>query len=271
MVEAALLRRRGWRVHMLMTEETFEEYPPTLIDAAVRDRRWAQGNIQHLSLLTSSGFHWISRLQLLMGASAFITSPVWLLMIATSVVQALIGERNIVEAQTSLQVLFVTLMLLFGPKLLSVIWAISNAERRAGFGGRRGIVRSVLVDVPFSMLSAPVIALTQTMDLAGILMGRKSGWAPQNRDAHELSLADVMPRYRWHVGVGVALLLVTPFAPVTAAWLAPVTLGFLLSPFLTILTASEKAGRWALSHGMFVEPGEHVSVLSRPSLPAHSS
>ncbi|MEX7342267.1 hypothetical protein AB2C95_32165, partial [Pseudomonas aeruginosa] len=89
-------------VHMLMTEETFEEYPPTLIDAAVRDRRWAQGNIQHLSLLTSSGFHWVSRLQLLMGASAFITSPVWLLMIATSVVQALIGERNIVEAQTSL-------------------------------------------------------------------------------------------------------------------------------------------------------------------------
>jgi membrane glycosyltransferase len=169
-----------------------------------------------------------------------------------------------------LQVLFVTLMLLFGPKLLSVIWAFSNAERRAGFGGRRGIVRSVLIDVPFSMLSAPVIALTQTMDLAGILMGRKSGWAPQNRDAHELSLADVMPRYRWHVGVGVALLAVTPFAPITAAWLAPVTLGLLLSPFLTMLTASEKAGNWALSHGMFVEPGEHVSVLSRPSLPAHS-
>ena len=268
MVEAALLRRRGWRVHMLMTEETFEEYPPTLIDAAVRDRRWAQGNIQHLSLLGASGFHWVSRLQLLMGASAFITSPVWLLMIATSVVQALIGERNIVEAQTSLQVLAVTLLLLFGPKLLSVIWAFSNAERRAGFGGRRGIVQSVLIDVPFSMLSAPVIALTQTIDLVGILMGRKSGWAPQNRDAHELSLSDVMPRYRWHVGVGVALLLVTPFAPVTAAWLAPVTLGLLLSPFLTMLTASEKAGRWALSHGMFVEPGEHVSVLSRPSLPA---
>jgi membrane glycosyltransferase len=270
MVEAALLRRRGWRVHMLMTEETFEEYPPTLIDAAVRDRRWAQGNIQHLSLLSASGFHWINRLQLLMGASAFITSPVWLLMIATSVMQALIGETNMVEAQTSLQVLIVTLLLLFGPKILSVTWAMSNAERRTGFGGARGIMYSVLVDVPFSMLSAPVIALTQTIDLAGILVGRKSGWAPQNRDAHGLSLRDVMPRYQWHVGVGVAMLFVTPFAPITAAWLAPVTLGLLLSPFLAMLTASEKAGRWALSHGMFMEPGEHVSVLSRPSLPARS-
>ncbi len=42
MVEAALLRRRGWRLHMLMVEDSFEEFPPTLIDQAVRDRRWAQ-------------------------------------------------------------------------------------------------------------------------------------------------------------------------------------------------------------------------------------
>src|SRR3546814_13875245 len=45
MVEAALLRRRGWGVHMVTLDEgSYEEYPPTPIDFAIRDRRWCQGN-----------------------------------------------------------------------------------------------------------------------------------------------------------------------------------------------------------------------------------
>jgi membrane glycosyltransferase len=70
MVEAALLRRRGWAVHMVLIDGSYEEYPPTVIDHAIRDRRWAQGNLQHLRLLDATGFHWTSRLHLLIGASA---------------------------------------------------------------------------------------------------------------------------------------------------------------------------------------------------------
>src|SRR3546814_19675464 len=78
MVEAALLRRRGWGVHMAnLPTGSHEEFPPTLTDLAVRDRRWCQGNLQHLRLLRGSGFHWVNRLQLLMGASAYLTSPLW--------------------------------------------------------------------------------------------------------------------------------------------------------------------------------------------------
>src|SRR3546814_616977 len=40
MVEAALLRRRGWGVHMAnLPTGSHEEFPPTLTDLAVRDRR----------------------------------------------------------------------------------------------------------------------------------------------------------------------------------------------------------------------------------------
>src|SRR3546814_9741295 len=67
MVEAALLRRRGLGVHMAnLPTGSHEEFPPTLTDLAVRDRRWCQGNLQHLRLLRGSGFHWVNRLQLLM-------------------------------------------------------------------------------------------------------------------------------------------------------------------------------------------------------------
>src|SRR3546814_742544 len=90
MVEAALLRRRGWGVHMAnLPTGSHEEFPPTLTDLAVRDRRWCQGNLQHLRLLRGSGFHWVNRLQQLMGASAYMTSPLWLILVLFGVLQPL--------------------------------------------------------------------------------------------------------------------------------------------------------------------------------------
>ena len=51
-VEAALVRRAGWAVRMLPTTTgSYEESPPSLVDLATRDRRWCQGNMQHLALL----------------------------------------------------------------------------------------------------------------------------------------------------------------------------------------------------------------------------
>jgi membrane glycosyltransferase len=57
-VEAALLRRAGWGVHMLPElGGSHESGPPTLAAAAARDRRWCQGNLQHLALLGAAGLH----------------------------------------------------------------------------------------------------------------------------------------------------------------------------------------------------------------------
>ena len=54
-VEAAFLRRAGWQVWMLPDlMGSYEGCPPTLIDTAVRDRRWAQGNLQHIRIVTAS-------------------------------------------------------------------------------------------------------------------------------------------------------------------------------------------------------------------------
>ena len=51
-VEAALMRRGGWAIQMVPTlGGSFEECPPSLLDFAARDRRWCQGNLQHLAVL----------------------------------------------------------------------------------------------------------------------------------------------------------------------------------------------------------------------------
>ena len=61
-VEAALMRRAGYAVYMLPTlGGSYEESPPSLIDLSTRDRRWCQGNLQHIRILFGKGFHWASR------------------------------------------------------------------------------------------------------------------------------------------------------------------------------------------------------------------
>lgn len=267
MVEAALLRRRGWRVHMVMTEDTFEEYPPTLIDAAVRDRRWAQGNIQHLSLLAASGFHWINRLQLLLGACSYLASPLWLLLIAVSVLMALGGDAGMVRGQTSAGVLALTIALLFGPKLLGVTLVMIDPARRRELGGAGAVLRSAALDVPLSILAAPAIALTQTIDLVQIAARRRADWHPQNRLRDGLSMRDIWPRYRWHVVLGLAMLALTPVLPgMAAVWLAPVTLGWLVAPLLVYVTAREDFGRRLAGYRLFVDADRSARATPVPVL-----
>jgi len=81
-VEAALLRRGGWHVSFLPEMGgSFEGTPPTLVAHAMRDRRWCQGNLQHLQLLTARGLHPLSRMHMAQGAMAYVMSLCWFALI----------------------------------------------------------------------------------------------------------------------------------------------------------------------------------------------
>jgi membrane glycosyltransferase len=57
-VEAALLRRAGYQVWLLPDlAGSWEQVPSNLLDYAARDRRWTQGNLQHLAVLPLRGLH----------------------------------------------------------------------------------------------------------------------------------------------------------------------------------------------------------------------
>src|SRR5262249_33444551 len=90
-VEAALLRRAGYAVYMLpLLQGSFEESPPSLIDLAARDRRWCQGNLQHMRLLLSKGFHLATRQHLATGIMSYLASPFWM-------AQLLVGLALVVQ------------------------------------------------------------------------------------------------------------------------------------------------------------------------------
>jgi membrane glycosyltransferase len=77
-VEAAMLRRAGWEIHILTEiEGTWEEMPTNVIDLLGRERRWCQGNLQHSRVVGTPGFLWGSRAHLLLGMMGYLTAPIW--------------------------------------------------------------------------------------------------------------------------------------------------------------------------------------------------
>ncbi len=75
-VEAAMMVRAGWGVE-LATDlgGSYEECPTNLLDYAIRDQRWCQGNLQHGRLVLSEGFHPTSRFHMGMGVLSYASSP----------------------------------------------------------------------------------------------------------------------------------------------------------------------------------------------------
>jgi membrane glycosyltransferase len=87
-VEAGLIRRGGWAIHIVPgLAGSYEESPPSLSDLLVRDRRWCQGNLQHAAVLPARGLHWISRLHLMTGIGCYVTAPMWLTFLVTGILR----------------------------------------------------------------------------------------------------------------------------------------------------------------------------------------
>lgn len=211
-VEAALLRRAGWGVHMRPDlGGSFESGPPTLAAAAQRDRRWCQGNIQHGALLGAAGLHPLSRLHFLDGMGSYLASPLWLLLLALGAAQAVLGL-----AQPGAALLALTFALLLLPKL-------------AGF---RHSARGALLELGFTTALAPLGMATQSRQIWDILRGRDSGWAAQGREGDVPSWAETLRAHAVHMALGVLLLLPALAAPAALPWLLPVALPLLAAPAL---------------------------------------
>src|SRR5580692_11265215 len=162
-VEAAFMRRAGYQVWLVPDlVGSWEEVPSNVIDYAARDRRWAQGNMQHLGLLPMRGLHWLSRIHLITGVLSYATSPIWLIVLALSSVivcmEALQGIQYFEPGSYSLfpswpesrateivALLSITLSILLMPKVLGATLALVNSKLRREYGGGFRLVASVLV------------------------------------------------------------------------------------------------------------------------------
>jgi membrane glycosyltransferase len=260
-VEAALMRRAGWAIHMAPAlTGSYEESPPSLTEYAARDRRWAQGNLQHAGVLPARGLHWLSRMHLVTGIGAYVAAPLWLLFLFTGILVALQAQFIRPEyfpktfalypqwpAQDPVRAAYVfagTMALLLAPKLIGYLAMLADGATRRAFGGAIRAFLGMLAEVLISGLIAPIMMLIQSASVTGILMGRDGGWQVQRRDDGSMPLRVIVRRYGWHTAFGLLLAFAAYQVSFSLfAWMTPVILGLLFAIPLAHWSASPAAGR----------------------------
>ncbi|SKA30274.1 membrane glycosyltransferase [Enhydrobacter aerosaccus] len=273
-VEAAFMRRGGWYVWLLPElHGSYEELPTNLLDYALRDRRWMQGNLQHARLLGTRGLHWVSRLHLGMGIFAYLASPLWLalLLLSTAIVidQKLVGEIYFGPTRTLFPIwpryhwaeihglLILTLVMLFGPKVLALGLRLASTRNARRFGGRLALVASFVGEIVFSTLLAPVMMLFHTSFMIDILMGNAVGWPPQARGDRGMAWRIALKRHVPHALLGiVAIAVLGEITPNYLPWIIPVVLGLIFSAPVAVLSSRRTAGVAARRLRVFVTPEE---------------
>jgi membrane glycosyltransferase len=280
-VEAALLRRAGWRVD-LVTDlgGSFEHMPSNLHDYARRERRWIQGNLQHLRLLGLPRLHPVSRLHFLVGVLGFIASPLWLLwMLAMSVRGALslaaAGDGLAVAPDWSLQVapalLLATVGLLLAPRLLAL--QLAWRGRAAECGGRLRLLASSLLETAWAVVTAPVLMLYHAWFVLGVVCRRSTPWTVQARCGRQAAWRDCL----WHGLPMSALGLLWAAATLAidtrlGAWMGLIWIGLLPAPLLLRWSGSGAAGDALVAAGWLRAPDlpgpAAPSARERPAPPA---
>ena len=267
-VEAALLRRGGWAVRLDATlGGSFEEAPPTILDMARRDRRWCQGNMQHVGVLSGAGLHWVSRLHMVRGVLSYVASPLWLLLLAAGAGSWMQkgGPLPADAVQPAVWLFAATMAMLFAPKIMAGILVLRHGQARS-YGGAIRLIVSIVAESLIAAMVAPVLMLMQSVAVAQVLLGRDSGWNAQQRDAGRLSRKEAWRMHRGHVVIGVLGAAVAVLLdPAIFWWTSPVYLGLLLSAPLSALLARPELGEACRRLGLFLIPEERAAptVASR--------
>jgi membrane glycosyltransferase len=273
--EAAFMRRAGLKVWLLTDlGGSFEEVPSNVVDFAARDRRWAQGNLQHLGLLPMRGLHWLSRLHLVTGVLSYATSPLWLAALLLSTISvcmdAINGYQYFSPGSYSLfptwpqyrdnEIIILlagTIGVLLMPKVLGATLALVNGKLRRSFGGGFRLAGSLLVEQLFSTLLAPSMMLFHTTFVVTTLLGHPVTWNAQDRGDRGITFLEALSRHKWHVLIGIVWgVVILAIAPRYIWWMSPILIGLLLSVPLTMLTSLTSAGVWARKHGLLLTPEE---------------
>ncbi|MGA4552847.1 glucans biosynthesis glucosyltransferase MdoH [Methylorubrum aminovorans] len=261
-VEGALLRRAGWEVRLLPEMGgTWEEMPTNLIDLLGRERRWCQGNLQHIRVLPMKGLLGASRWHLGVGILGYCVYPLWIAFLGLGTWQAArSGELGLIgygldggnAAAWSLAAIVIAIMAL--PKLLSLGYVLASPQRRADFGGIRSLLLSAALEQAIWVLLWPVMALFAAGAVLTTLVGRVVRWDAQSRDDRSVPWGEAFRLQSDAVAAGGALAVLLAFSgsPWLALWMAPVAIALLTSPAQSVLTSSTRLGLGSKARGLFL-------------------
>lgn len=272
-VEAALMRRGGWSVWLAHElKGSYEESPPTLLDELKRDRRWAQGNLQHARMIFARGLNAAHRAVFVNGIMSYVSSLLWfvflLLSSAEAILHALVPPNYFPQSHMlfpawpvwhplwAVALAGFTMALLFLPKVLAVMLAVYQG-RASEYGGFPRMLSSVLIESLFSIVLAPIRMLFHTIFVLSILAGRRINWGAQTRGDASTGWRDA---FRHHVpGTLLGITWATTIyllSPGYFWWLIPVMGAWVVAIPVSVWTSRTSPGAALRRAGLLLTPEE---------------
>ena len=244
-----------------------------MLNELKRDRRWSQGNLQHFRLLFTAGLFPAHRALFLHGIMSYGSALLWFLFLCLSSAEAiaeafqkpdyfpvertLFPEWPLWHPRWALTLLATTAVLLFLPKILSVLTLILRQRRASQFGGVLRLLLSLLLEALFSAVFAPMRMAYHCKCVLLPLLGREVGWAGQQRGDRETRWTEAM---RFHSGAMVVALLWAAVLFVYNRsffwWTSPISIPLIFAVPLSVWCSRVAPGRVLRRAGLFLIPEE---------------
>jgi membrane glycosyltransferase len=272
-VEAALMGRAGWALWLAYDlPGSWEEVPTSLLEEMKRDRRWCQGNIQHLRLLPTEGLYGAHRALFVNGVLGYVSAMLWFafLLLSTGAAlyesvrepvyfpegRSLFPQWPVWRPDWAIALAGVTAAILFLPKILAILLVIGRGEAKQ-WGGVRKLCMSALVETGMSSLLAPIRMVFHTRFVLTNLAGYTVAWRSQTRGEAETSWREAMDQH------GVDTLIASLWAlavgwlnPYYFWWLTPVVAALILSIPVSVWSSRLRPGERARARGLLLTPDE---------------
>ena len=273
-VEAALMGRAGWSLWLAFDlEGSYEEVPSTLLEEMKRDRRWCQGNLQHLRLLFTEGLFGAHRALFINGVLSYVSALLWFGFLTLSTAEAIVNalgepdyfphgpslfpEWPVWHPDWALALLAITAAILFLPKLLGILLIVFKWHRRKVYGGVFRLMLSVLLEILLSSLLAPIRMMFHSRFVVQTVLGRTVTWRSQGREDAETSWGEALRYHGFDTvfasawGIGLYLL-----DPDYFWWVTPIIGALILSVPLSVLASRINLGERTRRWGLFLIPEE---------------
>ena len=275
-VEAALMGRAGWEVWVVHDlTGSYEESPPTLADELKRDRRWCQGNLQHLRLLFGDGIRGGHRAILAMGIMAYASALLWFVFLILNTVELALqsflpliyfsSEPSLFpiwprwHPQWAIALLTTTAVLLFLPKFLTLLVIVKNRQTHL-FGGFFPLCASIVLEIVVSTLLAPIRMWFHSQFVITTLMGKQIKWGPQFRTDNETGWLDAIRLHGFATFLALAWIASMFWLdPTVSVWLLPVGISLVVSVPMSVFSSRLGLGRLMRRWRLFLIPEEITS------------
>ncbi|HEX9445752.1 MAG TPA: glucan biosynthesis glucosyltransferase H, partial [Candidatus Binatia bacterium] len=251
---------------------SYEETPPTLLDELKRDRRWCQGNLQHLRLLFAEGLRAGHRAVFSMGVMAYASALFWAVFMALNCVQSAMESIYTPDyfppgpslfplwpkwhPEWAIALVSTTAALLFLPKFLSLLAVVKRREGKE-FGGALRLGAGILIEILISALLAPVRMWFHAKFVLLTLLGQPIKWGPQSRDDNETGWSEAIRAHGCStIFAGCWLLASFWLSPSSSWWVLPVALPLLFSAPLSVYSSRVGLGRALRKWRLLVIPEE---------------